>query len=543
MPLPIARFAPLPCLAVVLLTAGCAVGPDFHRPRPPGHAGYLPQPLPERTAAAPDGGAEKLLAGAEVPYRWWESFGSPPLNALVERALRANPGVAAAQASLKQALELKYAQAGAFYPSVGLDYNIERQQLAGNVASSTAPGPQGNGQVIAPSAPAQPVTFTFQTAQVQVGFVPDVFGLNRRKVESLDAQAEMQRFELEATDLTLAANVVGAAINEASLRAQIEATHAIVEHNEKLLAIIKDKFDHGYATRIDLAAQEAQLAQARATLPPLEKQLAINRDLLSALTGTLPSEEPAEHIDLASLTLPPELPVSLPAKLIDQRPDVRAAEQALRSANAEVGVAIAQMLPQFNISGGAGGSATKLSELFRAGGPFWSAIGDVSQPLFQGGTLLHQKRAAEAALEQAAAGYQNTVIQAYQNVADALHAVLSDADALAAAAAAVQAAKLTRDLTDERLHQGYSDYLAELAASMAYQQSVLALAQAQAARFADAAALYQALGGGWWNRTETRAPAGGGGAGGGEGGGAGGDGVAGGVAGRGAGGGGSGGAW
>jgi len=495
---------PILCL-LALLASACAVGPDFHRPVAPKGAGYLPQSLPEGTRAAPgpDAAVERFVSGGEVQFKWWHELGSPELDALVERALRANPSIPAAQAALRQALELKYAQQGAFWPSVGLDYNVERQKLAGNVASSAAPGPQGNGSTIQPPAPALPVTFTFHTAQVQVGFVPDVFGLNRRRVESLDAQAQLQRFELEATYVTLVTNVVGAAINEASLRGQREAARALVEHNEKALAILKDKSDHGYATRIELAAQEAQLAQARALLPPLDKQFEQNRDLLRALVGNLPNEELAEKIELAALKLPPELPLSLPASIIEQRPDVRAAEQALRAANAEVGVAIAQMLPQFSISGSAGGMASQFSQMFSRGGPFWTAVGDASQPVFQGGTLLHQKRAAEAALQQAAAQYQSTVLQAYQNVADSLHAVLADADALAAAAGAAQAAKLTLELTDQRMHQGYSDYLGELAAQMAYQQSVLALVQARAARFSDVAALYQALGGGWWNRGDS----------------------------------------
>jgi NodT family efflux transporter outer membrane factor (OMF) lipoprotein len=495
-----------PLLALAAsIAAGCAVGPNFHRPGPPQGADYAPAPLPATTASTGDpggtgGNAQRLSMGAEVPFKWWEAFGSPAIDALVEEALRKNPSVHAAQAALRQALELKYAQEGAFYPSVTADYNFERQRLPGNTASTAAPGVQGNGQVIAPVAPAQPVTFNFQTAQLQVGFVPDVFGANRRKVESLDAQAQMQRFELEATDLTLETNVVGAAITEASIRAQIEATKAIIAHNEKAVAVLRNKFDLGFATRIDLAGQEAQLAQAQALLPPLQKQFEQNRDLLRALLGNLPNEDLGRQIDLASLELPAALPVSLPAKIIEQRPDVRAAEEELRSANAQVGVALAAMLPQFNITGTAGGVASQFSNLFSPGGPFWSAIGDVSQPIFQGGTLLHQKRAADQALKQAAAQYQNTVLQAYQNVADSLHAVVSDADALVTAVAAEQAAKLTLDLTDQRMQQGYSDYLAALAAAMAYQQAVITRVQAQAARYSDAAALFQALGGGWWNR-------------------------------------------
>jgi NodT family efflux transporter outer membrane factor (OMF) lipoprotein len=343
-----------------------------------------------------------------------------------------------------------------------------------------------------------------------VGFVPDVFGANRRKVESLDAQARMQRFELEATYITLASNVVAAAIQEASMRAQIAATKEIIDHNEKSLNLLRDKFQLGYAMRIDVAAQEVALAQAKQLLPPLQKQFEQTRDLIRALIGNLPNQETEETFELASLKLPPQLPLSLPSKIIEQRPDVRAAEEQLRSANAQVGVAIAAMLPQFSIAGTYGGTATQFNQMFRSGGPFWTLVGDVSQPVFDGGTLLHTKRAADQALRQAAAQYQTTVITAYQNVADTLHAMLSDADGLAAAVEEERAAKVTLDLTRQRMLDGYTDDLTDLATGMAYQQTTLSLVQAQATRFGDTAALFQALGGGWWNRKAALSSTGGG---------------------------------
>jgi NodT family efflux transporter outer membrane factor (OMF) lipoprotein len=453
-----------------------------------------------------------------VPFDWWEQFGNAALNSLVEQALRANPTIPAAQAALRQAQELVYAQQGYFFPTVGADYNVERQKLAGNLSGSSAPGVQGNGSNIAayqnaPSSPTYtgsppynlPLYFNFQTAQFTVGFVPDVFGGNRRKVESLAAQARMQRFELEATYVTLASNVVAAAIQEASTRAQISATREIIDFNEKSLAILQDKFRQGYAMRIDVAAQEAQLAQARALLSPLQKQFEQTRDLLRALIGKFPDQDITQTFELTSLKLPPDLPVSLPSKIIEQRPDVRAAEEQLHSANAQVGVAVAAMLPQFSIMGTYGGTATQFSQMFSSGGPFWTLVGDVSQPLFAGGTLWHTKRAADQALRQAAAQYQETVITAYQNVADTLHAMLSDADALAAATAAERATTVTLDLTRERMLDGYTDYLTDLAAETAYQQALLNRVQAQATQLGDTAGLYQSLGGGWWNRTSTLA--------------------------------------
>jgi NodT family efflux transporter outer membrane factor (OMF) lipoprotein len=497
-------------MAMATALVGCAVGPNFHHPAAPVGAGYTTVSLPQVTASAnvPGGDAQRFVTGQDVSFKWWQAFGSAELNSLVEQAFRNNPSIPAAQAALRQAQELVRAQQGYFFPAVNADYNFERQKLAGNLSGQSAPGAQGNGQDIVatqnpPPAPQPhnvPLYFNFQTAQLTVGFVPDVFGSNRRKVESADAQAQIQRFELEATYVTLASNVVAAAIQEASTRAQIAATQLIIDDNEKSLQILREKFKDGYAMRIDVAGQESQLAQARAMLPPLQKQLEQTRDLMRALTGKLPNQEVEEGLELASLKLPQEIPLSLPAKIIEQRPDVRAAEQQLRSVNAQVGVAVAAMLPQFTITGALGGTATQFPWLFRSGGPFWSLIGDVSQPIFAGGTLWHTKRAADQALRQAAAQYQAAVLTAYQNVADTLHAMLADADALAADLAAERAAKVTLDLTHERMLDGYADHLTDLAAQMAYQQALLTLVQAQAARFGDTAALYQALGGGWWNR-------------------------------------------
>jgi NodT family efflux transporter outer membrane factor (OMF) lipoprotein len=324
-------------------------------------------------------------------------------------------------------------------------------------------------------------------------------------VESLEAQTEAQRFALEATYITLASNVVAAAIQEASVRAQIEATRQIIEADEKSLAILRDQFRLGFAMRVDVAAQETSLAMAKATLPPLQKLFEQTRDLLRALVGNLPNQDVPETFELDALQLPPELPVSLPAKIIEQRPDVRAAEAQLHAANAQVGVAVAAMLPQFSISGTLGGNADQIPWLFRGGGSFWTIVGGVSQPLFEGGTLLHTKRAADAALKQAAAQYQSAVIAAYQNVADTLHASLSDADALTADVEAETSAKVTYDLTRRQAEIGYVDTLTLLNAETAYQQTLLTRLQAQATRYGDTIALFQALGGGWWNRQKLAA--------------------------------------
>jgi NodT family efflux transporter outer membrane factor (OMF) lipoprotein len=501
-------------VSVAAFGASCAVGPRYHRPEAPPNAGYAPAPLPETGASVPihGGEAQRLVSGRDLPFEWWELFRSPALNALVERAFRANPTIASAQAALVQAQELVYAQQGYFFPTIAANYDFERQKIAGNLTLDNVPGVEGNGDNLLP--PVQdpnnyphthPLSYSLHTAQLTVGFVPDVFGANWRQVETLAAQTDAQRFALEATYVTLASNVVAAAIQEASLRAQLEATRQIIEADTKSLQILRDQFRLGLAMRIDVAAEEAALGQAKMLLPPLQRQFEQTRDLIRALVGNLPNQEVPETFEIDALQLPAELPVSLPAKIIEQRPDVRAAEAQLHAANAQVGVAVAAMLPQFSITGNAGGNADQFSWMFRSGGPFWTIVGGVSQPILEGGTLLHRKRAAKAALQQAAAQYQSTVIAAYQNVADTLHASLSDAEALSLDVEAENSAKVTYDLTRRQMEVGYVNYLALLSAETIYNQTLLTRVQAQATRYGDTIALFQALGGGWWNRKELAA--------------------------------------
>jgi NodT family efflux transporter outer membrane factor (OMF) lipoprotein len=495
----------------VAVTAGCA-GPNFHRPDPPKSAGYTPLPLPQQTASSPGiaGGDAQHFTTGDISWRWWTLFESPQLNALIEQAFKNNPTILNAQSALRQAQELVSAQRGYFYPTVAANYDFERQKVAGNLSSSVAPGVQGNGTDIAAvqnltSTPHnQPLYYNFQTAQLTVGYTPDVFGGNRRQVESLQAQAEVQRFGLEAAYMTLASNIVAAAIQEAALRMQLEAVHAIIDENQRSLDILRQQFSVGYVMRADVAAQEAQLAQARALLPPLDKQLEQTRDLIRALAGNLPNQNVAATFNFEDLHLPRELPLTLPWKLIDQRPDVRAAESLLHSANAQVGVAIAARLPQFPITGAVGGTATEFSQLFASGGPFWSIIAGATQPLLDGGTLRHRQRAAEQALTQAATQYQSTVIAAYQNVADTLHAIYSDADGLEAAVQYERATKIQLDIAQRQLTTGMVDELFLLQAQESYQQAVINRIQAQASRFGDSAALFMALGGGWWNRPDQK---------------------------------------
>lgn len=506
----IKRLTPAVSILVVsIAAAGCAVGPDFKRPAPPDANAYTSITLPALTASSTGlATAQRFDSGRDIPADWWTLFQSAQLNSLINKAFAASPTLESAQAALRLAQEAVYAQQGYFYPTVQLSYSPTRQKLAGN-AGGNSPGIQGNGSTIStyanPDGPAPyngPVIYNFHTSQLTVGYSPDVFGSNRRQVESLKAQAETQRFQLQAAYITLASNVVAAAVQEASLREQLAVTRKLIASSAKALEILQHQFRLGYAMRIDVAAQESALATAQQLLPPLQKQFEQTRDLIRVLVGNTPDKDIEETFELSTLHLPEELPLSLPAKLVLQRPDVRAAEEQMHAASANVGVAVANRLPQFSINGAIGGEASIFKQMFKSGGPFWNLLGNVTQPIFDGNTLLHRERAADQALVQAAAQYRVTVLTALQNVADTLHALRSDADTLVAAVNAEHAAKVTLDLTRKQMELGYVSGLLLTTAEQSYQQAALSLVQARATRFGDTAALFQALGGGWWNRKE-----------------------------------------
>jgi NodT family efflux transporter outer membrane factor (OMF) lipoprotein len=473
-------------MAAALLVAGCAVGPDFQRPAAPDVAGYR---APSATPATPpqDVAVQHYVSGADVPSDWWRSFRSPALDALIARALAANPNLDAARAALRVAQETAAAQRGAFWPQINASLAPSRQRIADSQSSALASGA---------------TLYSLHTAQLNVGYTADVFGGNRRAVESLEAQADFQRFELEAARVSLAANVATAAIQEASLRGQIAAAERMAKLQADMLGIARRQYELGAIAQAGVVAQEAALAQTRAALPPLRKQLAQTRDLLVALTGGFPDKELAETFDLDHLELPHELPLSLPSKLVEQRPDVRAAEAQAHAAAAQVGVAFANMLPQFTIDAGIGSVATRLGDLFKAGTGFWSIAGAIAQPIFAGGTLTHRKAAADAAYEQSLAQYRATVIAAFQNMADTLHALDQDAEALGAADAAFDAATRSLAIAKRQVELGDISHLSLLNAEQAWQQAAAAQVQARASRYADTVALFQALGGGWWNRAD-----------------------------------------
>ena len=464
--------------------AGCAVGPDYSRPKDALPSSYSP------SDKAPIAG--QAVNDKDLPAQWWELFHSPALNKLVEDSLKHNPNIDAARAALKGAQENVYAQQGFYYPNVGASFTPTRQKVASTLSSPLASNTN---------------LFNLYTAQVSVSYTLDVFGANRRAVESLQAQADMQRFELEASYLTLTSNVVSAAIMEASLRGQIKATREIVADQAKLTGMFRRQLQLGQVSENDVATQEAALAAAEATLPPLEKQLALQRDLIKVLSGRFPNEALDASFELDGLQLPGELPLSLPSTLVEHRPDVRAAEEQLHAASADVGVAVANRLPNITLGVSTyGSSALSMGNLFKSGTGFWELAGGITQPVFDGGTLKHRQGAAEAAFEQARAQYRATVQNAFQNVADSLQALQSDDAALRAADRSLQAAEKSLNIARRQLQYGDISPLLLLNAEQTYQQAKLNQVQAQANRLSDTVALFQSLGGGWWNRPAPAAP-------------------------------------
>jgi NodT family efflux transporter outer membrane factor (OMF) lipoprotein len=470
-------------LASVALAA-CQVGPDFKGPAAPSAAaGYAAGGLPAQVA--PD---QRLASGADVPGRWWEVYGSPELNALMDQAIKASPDIESAEAALRAAHELYLAQHGALLPSVDASYNVTRQKFSNEIA------PPALNDTANP--------YTLHTLQLNVGYAPDVFGGVHRQQESALAQTEAQRFQAEAAYLTLTANVAAAAIQQASLVAQIRDAEALAASDRKTLDALRRSQQLGELAAADVAAQEVVVAQAEQALPPLRKQLAQQNDLIAFLTGRTPAEAEIPVIDLDRLALPADLPVTLPSDLVRHRPDVRAAEANLHAASANVGVAIAARLPTFPLTANVGTQSADLGGLFSGPNVFWTLAGGVAQPIFDGGKLKHEQKSAEALLDQAKAQYRGAALAAFQNVADSLQALQGDARALDAAAAVDQAAGRSLAAAKKQLDAGEAGVLPLLTAEQAQLQARATVTQARAARLADTAALFQSLGGGWWNRTD-----------------------------------------
>jgi NodT family efflux transporter outer membrane factor (OMF) lipoprotein len=475
--------------AVCVALAGCTVGPNFHAPEAPGTTEYTPEPMPSETESSPGPGgeAQRFVPGADIPAQWWTLFHSPELDELVRQALANNPTLHEAEATLRLAQEnLNVLVGSAVYPKIDANASVVRQKVSGAEIGL----PQFT-----------PSPFTLYNASVNVSYALDVFGGARRELEALEAQVNVQRFKLEGAYLTITSNIVSTVVKEASLRSQIQAVQEILAAQQRIFDLVEIQYKLGGAARTDVMAQRTQLAQTQTTLPPLKKELDQTRHLLAVLIGTLPSESRAlSQFTIEGLQLPSELPVSLPASLVRQRPDIRAAEAMLHAASAQIGVATANQYPQFNITGGIGLVSTTGNILGPNGTSIWSLGAGLLQPVFHGGALSAQRRAAVAAYDEALDEYRTVVLQAFQNVADVLRALDADAQTLKAQADAEAAARNTLELTEKQFQLGAVSHLSLLNAERAYQETRVGRIQAQASRYADTAALFQALGGGWWNR-------------------------------------------
>lgn len=470
-------------IAVLLACGGCAVGPDFKRPGAPATASYVAGTLPDQTVATPAAGgqAQRFVHGQAIQSQWWKLFGSPALDELVEVALLANPDLQAAEAALRAAHSNAAAQRGAFWPRAELQLLPLREK---------------------PDADTSP--YRLHTGQLNISYAPDLFGANRRQTEVLVAELELQQFEREAVYMTLVSSVVNAAIEEASLRAQIAATREIIGLSTRLLDISRRQHRVGQIGGAEVVSQEVALAQMQVSLPPLEKQLAEQRNLLAVLAGRLPSDKIQQRFELDELTLPTELPLSLPAQLVEQRPDIRAAQAQLHAASAAIGVAIAARLPNLTLTASSGRSGASWSQLTGSGAGFWAVGADLLQPIFQGRALLHQQRAAQATYDQAAAQYRSTVLTAFQDTADTLQAIVSDAQTLQAATVAHEAAQRSLVMVERQRELGAVSQADVVLAQQAYQEAVMGWVEARASRYSNTVALFHALGGGWWQTTEAR---------------------------------------
>ncbi|MFM0340615.1 efflux transporter outer membrane subunit [Paraburkholderia fungorum] len=477
-----------------LVLCGCAVGPDFHTPAAPDTQTYMQSADPSHTVSAggKDGAVQTFTTADTAMPMWWRQFHSADLDRLVEQALSQSPTLAQARARLIEARENYNAQAGATqFPSVDAKLSGTRQQVdlaAFGIPSVANPGP-----------------FSLFNASVSVSYLFDVFGGNRRALEATLAQVDYQAFQLDAARLSIAGNVVSTAMQRASLQQQILLSERLAEAQAQQLTIVEARFAAGGVSQLDVNSQRTLLAQTRASLPPLATQLAQADHQLAILVGDVPSNADFNRLTLESLHLPEDIPVTLPSTLARQRPDIRASEALLHQASANVGVATANLYPQFSLSAGIGSERTSIQNIV-SGLNVWNFGLNLTQPIFHGGELHAKKRAAQAAYDAAFASYEQTVLQALQQVADALTALSNDAHELRARDDAARQAHASLDIARAQYSAGGVSQLSLLDTQRQALQTALDQTRAQASRLSDTAALFQSLGGGLADPTLGSAP-------------------------------------
>lgn len=461
-----------------LALSGCAVGPVLSDSGAVARDGYAkPQ---ETTVSAPvaNGARQSLRWGENPQAAWWRTFGSAALTSQVEEGLRDSPSVASALAVLQQAhSQWEAAKGTVWFPKVDAQLNAQREKLM------MAPG-----EVVGP--------LNLYGAGINVSYNLDVFGAARYGLQELAAEEDYQRLQWQAVRQTLSANILLAAINAAYSDQQILLTQQLLDVQNQQLALLQGQLKAGAVTAVEVANQEALVAQTAAGLPALRKarQQAVHQ--LNVLRGKSPNAA-VTTAAFADIHLPADLPVSLPSELLQRRPDIQAAEALRRAAAAGVGVASANRYPQLTLTASMGTEALTMGRLFKTDSLMWSAGAGLVQPIFNGGALLARKRAAQAAYESSDQQYRATVLQAFQSVADVLEALNEDALTQQARYQAADAAQRALDLTAARYRLGAVTYATLLLAQIQSQQSQMALLQSTAQRLTDVVALFQALGGHW----------------------------------------------
>ncbi len=477
---PLLHRAPVAICALALL-AGCATGPDFTTPAPPSATGYTGSALPLLPSAGATGVVQRVVEGVPVAARWWQAFGSPALDALVEEGLRASPTLEAAESTLRQARHTYEARAGSTqYPQANASLSGERKSV-NNAAMGQPDGEK---------------TFNLYSASINVRYDFDLFRGNRRALEALAAQTDYRRFQLEGARLTLAANVVATAIEQARLSARIELTERILNAQAEQLALTRRRLELGSVSDVDVLALQTRMEQTRAGIPALRNGHDQANHLLAMLIGQTPSATNVLTFTLKDFTLPSELHLQVPSELIRRRPDIRASDAMLHAACAEHGLAVSKLYPRISLSADVGAQALTIDKLFDPGSLIWSLGGHLAQPLFDRG-LRAEARAAAAGFDAALAHYRETVLQAFREVADVLRGIEHNAQALKATTAAAISAQQTLDLVRKRHKMGMANYLEVLTAQQVVESSLMDLCATQAQRLIDTVAFYSAMGGGW----------------------------------------------
>jgi NodT family efflux transporter outer membrane factor (OMF) lipoprotein len=475
-------------IILLLLSGGCSVGPDFFRPEPPAVNSYTAESLPPATTEA-DGISQRFVPGQEIAEDWWLLFQCRDLNEVINQALASNQDLQAARARLRQSQSLLQAGYGVFWPQIDGSLDFSRQRFSG-----VRFGGRSDSSI-----------FNLYSASLAATYNLDLFGRSRRQVEGQAAQVDLQKAQVRTTYLTLVGNVVNTIIARAAYHDQIEATRQIIDSEQRQLAIGEAKLRAGIVARTEVLSLRTQLAATMATLPPLIQNLEHTGHLLATLSGRPTSQAPGITIALDDLTLPPELPVSLPSDLVRQRPDILAAEAALHSASVDIGVATADLYPSINLSAGLGQEGSTGGDLFTSASTIWDLGGALSQPLFHGRSLRFRRQAAKEAYDAALADYHQTVFTAFLQVADGLRALIHDAQTLQARITALESAEKNLELVRDNYKAGIASYLEVLNANQQYQQARIGHIQARAQRLQDTVVLYAAMGGGWWNVAEDTA--------------------------------------